>query len=150
MRRWLTDRRLWGALGALAVLAQLVPYRAFNPSGGTGPTWDSPQTQELARRACFDCHSHEVAVPIYGYVAPFAWLVRFHVDEAREHFNMSRMDVEQHDAHEAAEMVEEGEMPPGYYKLLHPEARLDEAETAALIRGLAATFGTDDDEDEHH
>jgi hypothetical protein len=38
-------------------------------------------------------------------------------------------------------VVREGEMPPGYYLALHPEARLTSEETAALIAGLEATTG---------
>ncbi|MBT5773677.1 MAG: cytochrome C, partial [Dehalococcoidia bacterium] len=50
--------------GAVAVVVvgfgiQLVPYgRAHSNPPVTGePAWDSPRTEELVRRACFDCHS---------------------------------------------------------------------------------------------
>jgi hypothetical protein len=32
-------------------------------------------------------------------------------------------------------------MPPSSYLLTHPDARLTDAELAALVDGLAATFG---------
>jgi hypothetical protein len=32
-------------------------------------------------------------------------------------------------------------MPPAYYLPFHPDARLTDAERAALIAGLEATFG---------
>jgi hypothetical protein len=35
-------------------------------------------------------------------------------------------------------------MPPFLYEINHPEARLDDAERQALIRGLQETLGTDD------
>ena len=38
-----------------------------------------------------------------------------------------------------------GEMPPWFYLVPRPHARLSAAERATLIRGLEATFGRDDD-----
>ena len=66
----------WVTLAALVVLPQLVPYGRDHrnpPITGT-PTWDSPRTAELARRACFDCHSHETRWPWYSSLAPLSWL----------------------------------------------------------------------------
>jgi len=145
-------RDLLAALGRLLVLLsialliaiQFVPYRVSNPAVVEGPQWDSPATEALARRACFDCHSNEVNVPWYGRVAPLAWLVRDHVDEGRSQLNFSEMHLRQEEAHEAGEEVAEGHMPPQYYLLLHPDARLGNAERRALQVGLDATFGDDD------
>ena len=139
------------------VLIQLVPYRVQNPPVTAEPAWDSPRTAELARRACFDCHSNQVVVPWYGLVAPMAWIVRRHVDEGRAELNLSEMDRPQEEAHEAGEEVAEGEMPPGYYRLMHRSARLTEVERRELATGLDATLGGehghgerehDEDEDE--
>ena len=60
------------AVVALALLIQLVPYgRAHtNPPVVAEPNWDSPQTRELAVRACFDCHSNETTWPWYSNIAP--------------------------------------------------------------------------------
>jgi mono/diheme cytochrome c family protein len=134
----------------LLVAAQFVPYRVSNPPVVQGPAWDSPQTEALARRACFDCHSNEVVVPWYGQVAPVAWLVRRHVDEGRAELNLSEMNREQDEAHEAGEKVEEGEMPPAYYTLLHPDAQLTDAERTQLIAGLNATLGGEEGHDADH
>jgi len=129
---------------AALLVAQLVPYRVSNPPVVEGPEWDSPQTEELARRACFDCHSNETDLPWYGGVAPVAWFVRHHVDEGRAALNFSEMHLAQEEAHEAGEEVSEGEMPLRSYTLLHPAARLDAAEREALARGLERTLGSDD------
>ena len=140
----MTRRILLTVLGgavALLLAIQLVPYRAYNPPVTREPVWDSPQTEVLARRACFDCHSNEVNVPWYGYVAPVAWVVRHHVDEGREYLNFSEMDRPQPEAHEAGEVILEGEMPPGYYLALHASANLTDAEWKALAAGLDATLG---------
>ena len=115
-----------------------------NPPVVQEPAWDSPQTRALAVQAgCFDCHSNQTVWPWYTSVPILGQLVRSHVDEGREHFNLSRMDLPQDDLDEAGEMVAEGEMPPNYYTPLHPSARLTAEETAALIAGLDATFGSE-------
>lgn len=145
------------AVLALGFLIQLVPYGHdhSNPPVTAEPAWDSPQTRQLARRACFDCHSNQVTWPWYSNVAPLAWLIQSSVDEGRSALNLSEFDRPQEEAGEAAETVQEGSMPPRDYLLLHPDARLSDADEAALIRGLSATLGGeggdgnhDDDDDD--
>ncbi len=143
-------RRLLFASGtvlALLALIQLLPYgrpRA-NPSVVAEPSWDSPSTKALFSRACADCHSNETRWPWYAYVAPVSWLVAHDVEEGREHFNVSEWGLDRrNEGDEAAEMLAEGEMPLRAYLLAHPEARLSEGERTELIRGLQATFGSND------
>jgi hypothetical protein len=38
-------------------------------------------------------------------------------------------------------------MPQWYYAAIHPQANLSSNETQALIRGLVATFGEEEDEE---
>jgi len=137
------------ALAGAFLLAQAVPYRVQNPAVRQEPAWNSPETRALAERACFDCHSNQVKVPWYGHVAPVAWLVRYHVDEGRSKLNFSEFDLPQEDAHEAAEVVSEGEMPPGYYLTLHAESQLSSSELEQLTAGLQATLGGEGEEEEH-
>ncbi len=136
-----TLRSALAVLAGLILLIQLVPYRVENPPVTQAAVWDSPETEALARRACFDCHSNEVDVPWYGHIAPVSWYLADHVDEARSALNLSEMDRPQEEAHEAGEELAEGEMPPRDYLLLHPEARLTEAERRQLVAGLDATLG---------
>ena len=125
----------------LVVLAFATAGSNENPPVEHHVKWDSPRTAELFARACANCHSHETEWPWYTHVAPVSWWVRHHVEDAREHFNVSIAEVG--DSDEAAEMVREGEMPlPSYTWLgMHSEAELTDAERDALERGLAATFG---------
>jgi hypothetical protein len=110
------------------------------PTTGT-PQWDSPRTEELARLACFDCHSNETRWPWYASIAPLSWRIQEHVDEGREHLNFSEFDTPQRHADETAHEVEEGDMPLSDYLRFHPEARFSDAEKVELIAGLKATFG---------
>lgn len=122
----------------LLLLIQLVPFGRdhTNPPVSAEPTWDSPRTRELASRACFDCHSNETTWPWYANVAPVSWLVAHDVDEGRSKLNFSEWDKPQREWHEAAEEVEDGEMPMAIYVLLHSEASLTDDETRELIDGL--------------
>lgn len=146
------ERREWallaGLLGGLFAALQILPVGAprDNPPVVVEPAWDSPRTRELFARACADCHSNETRWPWYSRVAPVSWLVAHDVAGGREHLNVSEWNRKQKDAHEAAEEVEEGQMPLPIYLPMHPEARLSPGEKAELVRGLAATFGRDDGE----
>ena len=141
MKRFL--RRAVFVLLALFVLIQFVPYGRdhSNPPGRIEPAWDAPETRDLAKRACFDCHSNETVWPWYSHVAPASWLVQKDVDKGRSELNFSEFDRPQKEAHEAAEKVEKGQMPLKNYLPLHPEARLSAAEKATLVAGLTATLG---------
>jgi hypothetical protein len=135
--------RLAGAIGFVALAIQFVPYGrpAANPATIAEPRWDSALTRSLAKRACFDCHSNETRWPAYSRIAPVSWLIRHDVDEGRAVLNFSEWHRFQEESAEAAEVVQKGEMPPGLYLLMHTDARLSDADIAALRRGLEATIG---------
>ncbi|MCE9595146.1 MAG: heme-binding domain-containing protein [Planctomycetes bacterium] len=139
-----TKKRIVLALVIVFVALQLVPFGRdhTNPPATGEPTWSSPRVRELAKRACFDCHSNETRWPWYSNLAPVSWLVQRDVDEGREHLNFSTYATDEGDGDEAAKMVTRGEMPPWFYKPLHSEARLSDAETQELVAGLKATFGS--------
>ncbi len=146
MKRFLKRLFIGGlAIGAGAFLAiQLVPYgrNHTNPPVLSEPTWDSPQTRDLAQRACFDCHSNETVWPWYSNVAPISWLVQHDVEEGRQKLNFSTWaQGGGEEAHEMTEVIAEGEMPMPIFLLTHPEARLTAAEKQALMNGLQATAG---------
>lgn len=132
----------------LFLLLQLVPYGRdhTNPPVIAEPKWDSPQTRQLAARACFDCHSNETIWPWYTNIAPSSWLVQYDVDKGRDEFNFSEWQSNPiEETEELAEVIQEGEMPPSQYLLIHPEARLTSTEKSLLIQGFFATLGTGSD-----
>lgn len=137
-------RRGWSALRwwlagvlVMALAIQLVPYGHdhTNPPVGVEPAWPSAQARQFAVRACFDCHSNQTTWPWYANVAPVSWLIQRDVEAGRAHVNFSQWKG----PHEGGvvEPVQEGSMPPWYYTLLHPKARLSPAETQALVQALA-------------
>lgn len=115
-----------------------------NPPVRAEPKWDSPRTRELVVRACFDCHSNETVWPWYSYVPLISGKIVESVAEGREELNFSEWDRPQKEADESAESVAEGEMPPRGYVWLHSKAWLTADEKKELIRGLEATFGSED------
>ena len=130
---------LVGVVGLLVI--QFVPYGRdhTNPDVVSEPAWDSAATRAYAVTACFDCHSNQTVWPWYSNIAPMSWLVQRDVDDGRRHLNFSTWTAGQ--GFQAAEMLSSGKMPPFQYQLAHPEARLSDADKAAFIEGLIATFG---------
>jgi cytochrome c551/c552 len=131
---------LWVLIGLVVIglLIQLIPLpaRGNNPPVTSEPKWDSPQTRLLVKRACFDCHSNETVWPWYSYVAPVSWLIYNDVMEGRSRMNFSEWNNKSRPASEMIGELEEGGMPPAKYLLLHPDARLTDAEKQQLITGL--------------
>ena len=133
-----------GAFVALVIVIQLVPFgrNHTNPPVVQEPNWDSPRTRELAVRACFDCHSNETVWPWYSNIAPISWLVYRDVLEGREHLNYSEWGSQRGEGSEpgeAAEVISNGQMPPAYFLITHPYARLSNTEKQELIQGLQNT-----------
>ena len=131
-----------GALVAIFLLIQLVPYghQHTNPPVVAEPAWDSPETRELAVRACFDCHSNETKTYWYSGIAPFSWLIQSDITDGRRRLNFSEWTGNSRGAREAAETVQRGSMPPIQYTLIHSSARLSDAEKTALEQGLQVTL----------
>jgi hypothetical protein len=149
VRRWLLRIALAGLV--VFVLLQAVPYGWWheNPAVVRDAPWPDQASADLARAACYDCHSNETEWPAYSYVAPMSWLIRRDVEQGREELNFSRWDEFGDEAHDAAEELEEGSMPPSQYLPLHPDARLSDAEVDQLVAALEAMDqddgGGDDD-----
>jgi hypothetical protein len=97
---------------------------------------DSPRTRQLAKRACYDCHSNETAWPWYSRIAPVSWLTGRDVRQGRSRLNFSEWNDPLDQADDGSEEVQAGNMPPWFYLPMHPEARLTPEERAALARGL--------------
>jgi hypothetical protein len=69
---------------------------------------------------------------------PFSWLLTRDVEQGRDELNFSTWDSDDGEADDAAEVVAEGSMPPRRYVLVHPDAKLSEAERQVLADALEA------------
>ena len=123
---------------------QFIPVQRMNPPVLTQPDWDSAQTQALARRACIDCHSNETNWRWYTYIAPASWLVAHDVDEGRRELNLSQLNTDPTRTSRLAQRIQRaiqnGQMPPSQYLIMHPEAKLTPDEKQALETGLQKTL----------
>jgi len=128
-------------VGFLAI--QAIPYGRdhSNPKTVREPTWDSTQTRTLARQACFGCHSNLTEYPWYSNVAPVSWLLERDVEDGRKVVNFSEWNRPQDtDLAAVVESLENDEMPPWYYRLIHDDARLSALERQQLRVGLVRTW----------
>ncbi len=144
--------KVLGILVLAAIAIQFVPYgrEHTNPPVIAEPAWDSPRTRELFFKACSNCHSNETVWPWYSNMAPVSWLIQRDVDEGREDFNVSMWGKQKkNEGDEAVKEVTEGKMPPWFYVIPNPSARLSEKEKAEFIQGLRATFGEKKEKNGH-
>lgn len=147
---------LIGAMLFFGVI-QLIPVPQTNPSV-TSDIPTAPEVKTILRRACYDCHSNETVYPWYSRIAPVSWLVWRDVAEGREELNFSTwsqysVKKQGKKLHESWENIEEGEMPPWYYTILHPEARLSPADRQILrawTRGTTPSRAGKNEADENH
>lgn len=133
---------LCGAAVFLLLNILPVPHRITNPvvdkslSIGADPDVPRPVLKILAR-SCMDCHSNNTRVPWYGRVAPASWLMARDVAQARQAMNLSAWGTSKHAvqvalAAAACEDVKGGRMPKPQYLLLHPEAKLSQADVEVI------------------
>lgn len=122
--------------------AQFIPVDRTNPPV-TSEVDAPPAVLALLRRACYDCHSNRTRWPWYSHVAPISWFLADHVHDGRADLNFSEWPVFDLEGQSLAmedirkEMTHHG-MPLKSYLILHPEARLTDAEYDTLARWAGA------------
>lgn len=129
------------------VILQIIPGSSINAKfadPGNPPVtntiqWDSPQTEQLFRAACMDCHSNETKYPWYSTIAPVKWLVNKDINEGRRKLNISTGRRIEGD--EMIEQIQRGKMPMSIYLPMHPDANLTAEQKKQLMDGIQATFG---------
>jgi hypothetical protein len=133
---------LWFLLSAFV---HLLPHQASVRAGS--PLFagaDAPRPiADVFAHACINCHSEKTRWPWYSNVAPVSWLVEEDVKNARGHLNLSRWDgVAAPDQRllltAIATVIENREMPPHRYVVLHPEAKLSADDSIRVIEWTRA------------
>jgi len=137
------------ALGVATLAAQLVRVERVNPASPSpnGDIAAPPRIQAILKRACYDCHSNETRWPWYSGVAPVSWLVVHDVTLARKEINFSEWGsyyplTRQRKLQWMGRALHEEEMPPWSYRLMHPGARLTDADRAALEQWIQFALET--------
>jgi heme-binding protein len=131
-----------GGLALLALGSTLIhpfgPAKVRPPAklSSAEPAFD-PQAAAIVEKACRNCHSESTEWPWYSYVAPMSWMIEHDVQRARAHMNLSHwteysLESQQRFLSEMSVLARNRVMPLPRYLLLHPEARLSDAEIANL------------------
>ena len=99
-------------------------------------TRPTEQVAIILEQMCYDCHSNNTVYPWYAEVAPISLWIDGHVEEGKEHFNVSdwatwSLKKKDHKMDELVEEVEEGHMPEDSYTWMH--GNLTEEEKELLI-----------------
>ncbi|MEW7291231.1 heme-binding domain-containing protein [Aquimarina sp. 2304DJ70-9] len=110
-------------------------------------TKPSDQIKAILKDNCYDCHSNQTNYPWYAEVAPVSYWLAHHVDEGKEHFNISAWKEyptkkKDHKLEELIEEVEEGEMPLSSYTWLHGNLTKEEQELLInWVKALRTQYG---------
>jgi heme-binding protein len=102
-----------------------------------------PEVAAIVDRSCQDCHSNATRWPWYSNVAPFSWLLVDHVNEGRQHLNLSewgRLDTRRagKKLEEICDEVKDGAMPIDSYTWIHRSARLSAKDVGTLCNWATA------------
>ena len=94
---------------------------------------------EIIEHSCQNCHSERTVWPAYSHLAPISWLIERDVQMARARWNMSKweqysIEDREHILTQIGPMVRNRKMPLPQYLLLHPEARLSDADAELLYQ----------------
>lgn len=133
----------WAAisLGIALVVSQFIRPAKTNPPVDEASTMSArlqvtPEVEAILNRSCIDCHSHKTVWPWYSQIAPVSWFLTHDVNEGRRHWNVSNWPTDlkrsTHRLEEMCEQVEKGEMPLPIYLVMHPTAKLTEADKKTL------------------
>jgi len=131
-------------LFALAAVGVILGAQLIRPIRDNPPAQSNIKAPEaitaMLHRACYDCHSNQTNWPWYSAFAPVSWVVSAHVHEGREKLNFSEWDDYASDPgtlaqklKAIAQLVGNQKMPPWYYQLTHPEARLSDGPRDELV-----------------
>ncbi len=146
MKRKMSRRMIISAavLAALFLLIQLIPVEQNNPPVEANLVAPAP-VQDILRRACYDCHSHETSWPWYSRVAPFSWWLAEHVTEGRADLNFSQwplfdFEVRELMLRDIEKQIVDGTMPLRSYVLGHREARISDRDREILLEWARAGY----------
>jgi mono/diheme cytochrome c family protein len=102
--------------------------------------------QPLFKAACFDCHTKDTVWPWYHAVPGVRQFIEGHVEDGRRALDMGDGFPFNHGAHVLKDLrriagnVQRGEMPLFSYRLMHPGARLTDAQRGLIVRWAQDSF----------
>jgi hypothetical protein len=124
-------------IGVLVLIVALFAAQAIRIQKTNPPSHSeisaNPAIKPLLKKACFNCHSNETVWPWYSSIAPVSWLIGSDVNEGRRELNFSEWesysgDVQKQKLKAIAEELQDGDMPPWYYSMMHRDSQLSPEE----------------------
>jgi len=96
------------------------------------------EVQEIFKTSCNDCHSNNTIYPWYSEVAPVSWYLAQHINEGKEHMNLSEWTVynknqQDHILKDFEEVLETHEMPLKSYLIIHKDAEMTNEQYEVLM-----------------
>jgi cytochrome c len=130
-------------LGASFAASWIHPWgdpRTSDPPGAAilGASSAPEKVRGIFEAKCADCHSNSPRRPVYSRFAPASWLIERDIQEARTAMNLSNWP-EYGPENQAgllariASEVRNNRMPLERYLLLHPTARLTDADRQTIV-----------------
>jgi cytochrome c len=136
----MTKKLFW--LPAISVLA--MPFvHPFGPVRQQRSSNALPEVPSAIERACQNCHSQRTQWPLYSHLPLVSWALEKDVAEARQHLDLSRwaeysLEDKRDLLARIGTEVRNRRMPLPRYLLLHPEARLSDAEIQGIYEWTKA------------
>jgi len=96
------------------------------------------EVREIFKTSCNDCHSNNTVYPWYSEVAPVSWYLAQHINEGKEHMNLSEWTVynknqQDHILKDFEEVLETHEMPLKSYLIIHKDAEMTNEQYEVLM-----------------
>lgn len=91
------------------------------------------EVKTILENQCYDCHSNSTRYPWYMEVSPISHWMAYHINEGKEHFNVSEWESytdkqKNHKLEEFIEEIEKKEMPLESYTWIHGKLSGQEAD----------------------
>ena len=132
----------------LVLFALFVVVQFFQPEKNKGEvssesifkneTTMSSGLKEIIGNSCFDCHSDNTRYLWYHQISPVSWMINNHIVKGKKELNLSGWekmdDIEKITVLEdIKKVIKNGSMPMKSYLLMHPGAKLSEAQKNELL-----------------
>ena len=100
--------------------------------------------QSILQNACYDCHSNNTVYPWYSNIQLVAWMLKRHIDNAKEKLNFSefgsyssRRQISKLKG--IAGQIKNDEMPLSSYKWMHKKANISKKEQLLIMNWMNKT-----------